>query len=119
MLGREGSVSMSNQTSASDRRAFPRVNTERSIEIVRPDFSGQEPFSATLLDFSQNGAMVNSKIHVPLGEWIVIRPDRKGPGFGAEVIAIVDHDLTPNEPTAKLACRFPEPVEFSVLRLFM
>ncbi len=106
------------KASVSDRRAFPRVQTEVPIEIVRPDQPIVEPFAATLLDISQNGAMILSPEPIPTGEWIMMRPDRKGAGFGTEIVAIVDHNLSPNDAQAKLACRFPQPVEYSVLRLF-
>jgi len=110
---------MANKTSASERRAFPRVQAEVPVELVRPDHSCGEPFAATLLNISQNGAMVLSDTAIPAGEWIVIRPDRKGAGFGTEVTAVVDRNLAPDQRRAKLVCRFPQPVDYSVLRLFI
>jgi hypothetical protein len=88
------------------------------VEVVRPDYSCGEPPAATLLDISQNGALLLCETAIPAGEWIVIRPDRKGSGFGAEVTAVVDRNVTPNERQAKLVCRFPQPLDYSMLRLF-
>ena len=110
---------MTNKSTAADRRAFPRAQAEVPVEVVRPDILDVRPLAATLLDISQNGALVLSNVIIPDGEWIVIRPDRKGPGYGEEVTAIVERNLAPNQPRAKLACRFPQPVDYSVLRLFM
>ena len=110
---------MANKVSASERRAFPRVQAEVPVEIVRTDLTCSEPFAATLLDISQSGALVLSATAIPAGEWIVIRPDRRGAGFGTELTAIVDRNLTPDQPQAKLTCRFPQPVDYSVLRLFV
>ena len=101
------------------RRAFPRVPTDIPVQVVRPDAFSTEPVAATLLDISQSGAMLLSPITVPLGEWIVIRPHQKGAGFGEEIVAIVDRTLPAESDQVKLACRFPVPVDYSVLRLFM
>ena len=110
---------MPTKTSASDRRAFPRVTVAMPVEIVRADCGSCDSFPATLADISQNGALVTTSEPIPVGEWIVIRPDHKGAGFGVEVTAIVERNLTPGGPQAKLTCRFPQPVDYSVLRLFM
>lgn len=110
---------MANKVSAAERRAFPRVHAEVPVEIVRADHACGEPFAATLRDISQNGALLLTTTAVPIGEWIVIRPDRRGAGFGTEVSAIVDRNLTPDQSQVKLVCRFPQPVDYSVLRLFM
>ena len=110
---------MANNVSGSARRAFPRVQAEVPVEIVRSDQGCGEPLAATLLDISQNGALVLTATALPAGEWIVIRPDRKGAGFGTELTAIVDRNMTPDQPQAKLICRFSQPVDYSVLRLFV
>ena len=110
---------MANKISASERRAFPRVHAEVPVELVRPDDSCGETFAATLLDISQNSALVLTATAIPNGEWIVIRPDRRGAGFGTEVTAIVDRNLAPNQPQAKLVCRFAQPLDYSALRLFV
>lgn len=110
---------MISKVAASDRRAFPRFRADMTVEIVRPDHSNAEPVAGTLLDISQSGALVQSTTMIPDGEWIVIRPDPKGAGFGAELTAIVHRNLTSKGPHAQFACRFPQPVEYSALRLFM
>ncbi|MBI3463017.1 MAG: hypothetical protein HY000_08145, partial [Planctomycetes bacterium] len=48
-----------------------------------------------------------------------IRPDQKGAGYGEEIVAIVDRILPGDSGQVKIACRFPVPVDYSVLRLFM
>ncbi len=88
------------------------------VEIVRTEQGGADVIHATLVDISQSGALIIAPTAIPAGEWIVLRPDQKGAGFGVEITAIVDHNLTPGGPTAKLTCRFPQPVDYSVLRLF-
>jgi hypothetical protein len=62
--------------------------------------------------------MVLTTEKVPVGEWIVVRPDRKGAGYGKEVTAVVERDMAPNEPLSKLVCRFPEPIDYGTLQLF-
>lgn len=110
---------MGYKAAASDRRAFPRIPAALPVQIVRPDSFCDEPIAATLEDISQSGALVFSPVPIPVGEWIVIRPDQKGAGFGAEITAVVEHDLSKAPGQAKLACRFPQPVDYSVFRLFM
>ena len=110
---------MTTKTAATSRRAFPRVPTDIPVQVVRPDAFSLDPFAATLLDISQNGAMVLCRTTIPLGEWIVIRPDHKGAGFGEEIVAIVDRTIPADSGQVKLACRFPVPLDYSVLRLFM
>lgn len=109
---------MANQESATDRRAFPRANAEVPVELVRTEHPG-EPLTATLLAISQNSAVVLTTAVIPIGEWIMICPDRRGAGFGAEVTAIVDRNSAPDHPQAKLICRFPEPLDYSVMQLFI
>ena len=110
---------MLNEVSASARRAFPRIRAKVPIEIIRADNPCGEPLAATLLDISQSGALLLTATAIPNGEWIVIQPDRRGAGFGTELTAIVDRNLTPEQPQANLTCRFPQPVDYSVLRLFV
>ena len=104
---------------ATARRAFPRVPTNIPVQVVRPDAFSLDPVTATVIDISQNGAMLLCPITIPLGEWIVIRPDQKGAGYGEEIVAIVDRSIPAESGQFKLACRFPVPVDYSVLRLFM
>src|SRR2546428_543301 len=99
---------MAHNVSASERRAFPRVHAEVPVELARSDHSCGEPHAATLLNISQNGALLLTATAIPVGEWIVIRPDRRGAGFGTEVTAVVDRNLAPDQPQAKLVCRFPQ-----------
>ena len=106
------------EASTSDRRAFPRVDIQSIVQVVRPDHGNCQPFDAKLVDISQNGALLVSSIAIPAGEWITIRPDQKGAGFGTEVTMIVERNLSPTESHAKLACRFPQPLDYSILRLF-
>jgi hypothetical protein len=78
-----------------------------------------EPVAATLLDISQSGAMLLCSTTIPLGEWIVVRPHQNGAGYGEEVVAVVDRTLPGDRGQVKIACRFPVPLDYSVLRLFM
>jgi hypothetical protein len=110
---------MASKTQSNSRRAFPRVPLVQRVEIERPERGAGGIIEATLADISQNGLLVVTNEDIPPGEWITIRPDHKGAGFGAEVVAIVERNLTPGQSQAKLACRFPQPVDYSVLRLFM
>ena len=110
---------MAYRAGASSRRAFPRVPTEIRVHITRPDHSPLELIPATLQDISQNGAMVITTKTIPLGEWIALRPDHRGPAFGEELTAIVDRVIPAEGNAVKLACRFPEPLDYAVLRNFM
>ena len=110
---------MAYKAAVADRRAFPRVQTEIPVQVVRPDSFSDEPFAATLEDISQNGALIATQTVIPPGEWVVIRPDQRGAGFGTEIVAIVERNLSKEPGKARLACRFPQPVDYSVLRLFM
>ena len=110
---------MTAKTTATGRRAFPRVPTDIPVLLARPDAFSSDPVAATLIDISQSGAMLLCSITVPMGEWIVIRPDHKGAGYGEEIVAIVDRTIPAESGQFKLACRFPVPMDYSVLRLFM
>jgi hypothetical protein len=89
------------------------------VELVRPDDSCGEPLAATLWDISQNGALVLTTTAIPKGEWIVIRPGQRAGGFGSELTAIVDRNVATDQPQVRLVCRFPQPLDYSVLRHFM
>ena len=110
---------MVEQASAADQRAFPRIPREIPIQILRPDYFCSEPIPARLKNISQNGALLVTTQPIPPEEWIVIRPDQKGAGFGDEISAIVDRHLSESTDSVTLACRFPEPLEYAVLRLFL
>ncbi len=109
---------MQPKSTASERRAFPRREANYPVQVVRPDSFDCDPFDATLLDISQTGLLLLTAVDIPVGEWIVVRPDQRGAGFGAEVIAIVDRRLPPQDGQQRIACRFPEPIDYAVLRQF-
>ena len=100
------------------RRGFARFANKVPVEMIRPDRNDPVPASATLEDMSQSGALLLCQEAVPDGEWVVLRPDRHGAGYGTEVTAIVERNLTPNESSAKLVLTFPQPLDYSVLALF-
>ena len=100
-----------------ERRAFPRFSTNVPVQIVRPDAFCSQPIAATVQDISQGGVSLLTTVSIPEGEWIVIQPDVKGAGFGSEVVAIVQRSF-PESSAVKLACRFPQPLDYSILRLF-
>jgi hypothetical protein len=106
------------KTTGSNRRAFPRVAAAVPVEIVRPDSIDSRTIRAVLHEISQTGAVVTTDEAIPSGEWIVLRPDRKGAGYGQEVTAAVERNLSPNEPQAKLVCRFPNPLDYATLQKF-
>jgi len=110
---------MAAKSSAFDRRAFPRVPVAIPVEVLRTDLGRTDYKPATLSDISQNGALLVTTEAIPNGEWIQIRPDQKGAGFGVDVVAIVDRNLTPGQAEVTLSCRFPQPIAYSVLQLFM
>ncbi len=107
------------KATAAERRAFPRREANYPVQVVRPDSFYCDPFDATLLDISQTGLLIQTTADIPVGEWIVVRPDQRGAGFGTEVIAIVDRRLPSQDGQQRIACRFPEPIDYSVLRQFI
>ena len=106
------------KTTGSDQRVFPRVTAEIPVEIVRPLSTDAKTVRATLQNLSQTGVIVVTEERIPSGEWIMLRPDRKGAGYGTEVTAVVERDAAPNESVARLICRFPTPLDYATLQLF-
>ena len=100
------------------RRAFPRVDKDVPVEIVRTDTADGRTVRATMQELSQAGVVIVTTERIATGEWIMLRPDRKGAGYGTEVTAVVERNSTPNEPVAKLICRFPTPLDYATLQLF-
>ena len=106
-----------NKANVPDRRRFPRMRSNRLVEIVRSAVRSR-PIEATMRDVSQTGAMLISSVPIPLGESVVIRPSLKGAGFEAEIVAIVERHAPSESGDAHVACRFPELLDYSVVRLF-
>src|SRR5262245_26224713 len=106
------------KSTGSDQRAFPRVIAEVPVEVVRPLSTDAKTIHATLQNLSQTGVVVITEERIPNGEWVMLRPDRKGAGYGTEVTAVVERNATPNEPVSKLICRFPTPLDYATLQLF-
>ena len=88
------------------------------VEIVRPDCPDGRTIPAMLQDISQAGVRVVTSESIPAGEWIVIRPDRKGAGYGTEVTAVVERSVSSNESQPSLICRFQTPLDYATLQLF-
>jgi hypothetical protein len=109
---------MANASSVSERRAFPRIRVDVPVEVFRGDYSCGEPIPATLLNISQDGALMSAAAVIPIGEWILMRPDRRGAGFGTEVTAVVERHVASDQPQPRFVCRFPQPLDYSTLRLF-
>lgn len=102
-----------------ERRAFPRVPTQLAVQVVRPDAFCDDTCTALLENISQSGALVITHTPIAIGEWVVIRPAEQGFGFGSEIVAIVERTRSGPTPPYTLACRFPEPLDYSVLRMFL
>lgn len=101
-----------------ERRAFPRIPTAIRVQIVRPDVFADAVCSATLHNLSQSGALLHAEVEVGVGEWIMIRPAERGFGFGSEIVAIVERATSRCGKRYTLACRFPEPLDYAVIRSF-
>jgi hypothetical protein len=102
-----------------ERRAFPRIPTQLPVQVVRPDAFCDDTSDALLENISQSGALLITHTPIAIGEWIVIQPTKQGFGFGSEIVAIVERTRSGATPPYTLACRFPEPVDYSILRMFL
>jgi hypothetical protein len=106
------------KTVGSNRRAFPRVPAAVPVEIVRPDRLEGKPIRAALDELSQMGAVVTTNTSIPAGDWINLRPDRKGAGYGADITAVIERVEPGGEGEVRLICRFPNPLDYATLMLF-
>ena len=97
-----------------DRRAFARIPTNKNVRIIRPDSLSCEPMDGILADISQTGASVISPEPIEAGEWIVLQPNE---GEDFEITAVVIRTLSSEPGAIKLACIFPEPLDYSVAQL--
>ena len=107
------------KATGSDRRAFPRLPTDLPVKVTRPDSFSSEPLAATLQDISHTGALLTVEESIPVGEWIAIQPDQQGFVFNEEICAAIDAAVSLEDGRVRLVCRFPIPIDYSVLQLFL
>lgn len=105
--------------STAERRAFPRVPTRVSVQLARPDAIVSPQMTATLLNVSQSGALVLSAEWIAVGEWIVLQPHTADPRHRRELVAIVDKCTRLESGQVRLACRFPNRLDYSEIRHFL